>query len=150
MGMCKGCQKVFPAQELNNGLCQECDTEQIREKIVQEKVKNLTGLILKNEKTGEVKSAPVGFSWTTLFFGGWVALLRGDILNSLWMFAFQAVLFGLINITQKQDILIPGIAIAMIIAFVYNKIYIKTLLKKGYVPFDEGSKAILKKLELDT
>lgn len=82
---------------------------------------------LKHE-TGVVKQAPVGFSWTTLFFGGFPALLRGDVKWFLlgWLISLATVGFGLI-----------------IMAFIYNKIYVKDLMEKGYRPADDFSKNIL-------
>jgi hypothetical protein len=65
----------------------------------------------------EVKTAPIGFSWTTFFFGFWPAVFRFD-----WMWA--AILFVACLLTY-------GIA-GLVFAFFYNKIYLKRLLEKGY------------------
>lgn len=65
----------------------------------------------------EIKMAPVGFSWTTLCFGGWPALIRQD-----WIWGFGLLIACLFS---------WGLA-GVIAAFVYNKIYIKNLLEKGY------------------
>lgn len=70
---------------------------------------------LENPNTGLVKNAPVGFSWTTLFFSGFPALFRGDL---KWFFT-QLLLCW------------TGISI-IIFAFIYNKLYITQLLKKGF------------------
>lgn len=64
-----------------------------------------------------VKTAPVGFSWTTLFFGFFVPLLRGD-----WMWA---------AIILVANIFSYGLA-SIVFAFVYNKIYMKSLFSKGF------------------
>ena len=77
-----------------------------------------TQIMLKHPQTGIIKKGLYGFSWTTLFFGGFPALFRGDIVVGL----------ALIVIT----ILTCGIA-GIIWAFVYNKRYTLALIEKGYV-----------------
>jgi TM2 domain-containing membrane protein YozV len=72
-------------------------------------------LLMENPNTGIIKKAPVGFSWTTLFFSGFPALFRGDI---TW-FIIQVLLCW------------TGISF-IIFAFIYNKIYLKKLLEKGF------------------
>lgn len=61
--------------------------------------------------------APTGFSWTTLFFGFFVPLFRGDILWALLMVGAAFISAGI------SVIIFP---------FFYNKMYIDSLLKKGY------------------
>jgi hypothetical protein len=72
---------------------------------------------LNHVTTGEVKTVPTGFSWTTLFFGFFVPLFRGDI---LW--AAIMLIVGIVT---------AGISV-IIFPFFYNKVYIDSLLKKGY------------------
>jgi hypothetical protein len=71
----------------------------------------------------EVKEAPLGFSWTTLFFGGFPALFRGDILIGVAMIVANFFTWGLAGI---------------IFSFFYNGIYAKSLLAKGYKVCDLG------------
>ena len=66
-------------------------------------------------KEGVVKDAPVGFSWTTFFFGFFPALIRGDWLWALIMVVAAMVTFGLSG---------------FVFAFIYNRLYIQSLLKK--------------------
>ena len=68
-------------------------------------------------KQGVIKEAPVGFSWTTLFFGAFVALFRGDWMWALMMFVAQFITFGLASI---------------LFGFIYNRFYIEGLFKQGY------------------
>lgn len=65
----------------------------------------------------EVKKAPVGFSWTMFLFGFFVPLLRAD-----WVWFVVMLVLGLLFWW------IP----AVVIAFFYNKIYLKSLFDKGY------------------
>ena len=68
-------------------------------------------------KQGVIKEAPVGFSWTTLFFGAFVALFRGDWMWALMMIVAQFITFGLASI---------------LFGFIYNRFYIEGLFKQGY------------------
>ena len=77
----------------------------------------MTGALISN--TGVIKNVKIGFSWTTLFFGGFVPLVRGDLKWFVIMWISAALTLG----------------IAWIIwPFFYNKIYIKDLIEKGYRP----------------
>lgn len=149
MGMCKGCEKVFPSQDLVNGLCNDCNTSENQEKLIKKQVDSLSGLSLRNEAKNKTINPPIGFSWTTLIFGIWVPLLRADFLNLIWILIAQVIATALLLQFPNIITIIIWLAIAIAIAYFYNKIYIKTLLKKGYVPLDEASKEILKKLKIN-
>lgn len=75
-------------------------------------------VILKHRKE-EAKLCPIGFSWTLLLFGPLVPLLRG---NFIW-FVYIAL----------ADILTLGIA-WLVLPFIYNNLYMKYLLRRGYYP----------------
>ena len=84
---------------------------------------------LKNN-AGVSKDVKVGFSWTTFFFGFFPALFRGDLKWAIIML----IISGTVGVfTLGLGAWIPGI----IFSFVYNKIYIKELLEKGYAPENE-------------
>ena len=74
-------------------------------------------IILANKLTQMKREAPVGFSWTVLFFGFFPPVFRGD-----WKW------FAIILIL---NLLTFGFA-GFVFAFLYNKLYIKDLLKDGY------------------
>jgi len=78
---------------------------------------------LKNN-AGMVKVGQLGFSWTTFFFGPLVPLFRGDF---KW-FIIMALTFYLCPFLWS---------------FLYNKIYTKGLLNKGFGPAGEDSKSTL-------
>jgi hypothetical protein len=82
--------------------------------------------MLKHRDSGLVKRGFYGFSWTTLFFGFFPALFRGDFITFLGGFAVLVVL-GIFTIGI-------GSGIAMIVwAFWYNKYYTRKLLERGYM-----------------
>jgi len=65
----------------------------------------------------EVKNVPLGFSWTTFFFGGFPALFRGDWLTGILIIIGCMFTWGVVGI---------------VMAFLYNKMYAKKLFDKGY------------------
>ena len=76
-----------------------------------------TTILMKHPKTGVVKKGLYGFSWTTLFFGGFPALIRGDILVGVAVMVASLCTMGLAGI---------------IWAFIYNKRYTIKLIEQGY------------------
>ncbi|MBX9992449.1 MAG: hypothetical protein K2Y36_17985 [Phreatobacter oligotrophus] len=81
-----------------------------------------TTVMMRHPQTGLVKKGLVGFSWTTLFFGGFPALFRGDIVIGLVTMVLSFFTLGISNI---------------IWAFLYNKQYTTRLVEGGYV-FADG------------
>lgn len=81
-----------------------------------------TKLLMENPQTGAQKEAPVGVSWTVLFFCFIPPLLRGDIKWGLIMLAFWLLSAGLFS----------SWLIHIIFMFFYNKLFIKELLAEGY------------------
>ncbi len=69
------------------------------------------------EKNGVYRLAPIGFSWTTLCFGFFPALLRGHV--------------GIALVQLFLQLLSVGLSI-IIFAFIYNKMYVNYLLENGY------------------
>jgi hypothetical protein len=127
-------------------------------------------LLMEHPNTGIIKNAPVGFSWTTFFFGPIPALTRGDIIGAfvlliLFFIAFGFSVFGMVsgvwglivpyytngeaqgNRPLPQDVvssvqgastvlaivsLLGAGIIVFVYSFMYNKLHIKKLLKKGF------------------
>ena len=73
--------------------------------------------VLKHSKTGQVKEVKSGFSWTSLFFGVFVPIVRGDMKG--FIFQFAAAFFT------------AGIS-WLVVPFIYNKRYLNRLIDKGY------------------
>lgn len=86
--------------------------------------------------SGMTKQVKKGFSWTFFFFGLFVPLIRGDLKWAAIMFILQALVgaftFG-----------IGAFVVSLVFAFIYNKIYIKDLLEKGYRPTEEFEDVIV-------
>ena len=81
-------------------------------------------LVMKNPKTGVMREAPLGYSWTMLFLFPFPALFRRDwwvfiILSILWAFVYAMI-----------TIVIP--IVFLLFSFFYNKDYLKRLIKRGY------------------
>lgn len=84
-----------------------------------------TKIKMENPKTGEIKYAPVGFSWTVLFFNFLPPLFRGD-------FKYAAILFFIGPATFYLADVVLG--------FWYNGIYIKELVQKGFKTNEHNEK----------
>ena len=75
-------------------------------------------LQLKNPATGELKAAPIGFSWTVLFFGFLPPLFRSD-----WKFAAILLVVALFTLGISN----------IVFSFIYNKLSVKDLIyKQGF------------------
>lgn len=81
-------------------------------------------IMLKNNN-GVVKKAPIGFSWTTFFFGFFVPLFRSDFKWALIMF-FSMIIIG--GATYG----IGGIILGIIFSVKYNEWYLNDLKDNGY------------------
>ncbi|EMR6007923.1 hypothetical protein WJW27_004717 [Escherichia coli] len=80
---------------------------------------------LKNEKVGQRKDGFYGFSWTTLFFGPFPALFRGDFITFIGAFVIYFIL-------NAVSFWIVGTIAMVVWAFIYNKYYTVNLIKNGY------------------
>ncbi len=116
------------------------------------------------KKDNLIKKGFVGFSWTTLFFGFLVPIIRGDVRWAIVMFIslccyyflVGAIIDGMfpdINKIPDDDLIVIFLVVFLgniinivniIIAFVYNKHYTAKLLEDGYEPADEYSRGILR------
>ena len=73
---------------------------------------------LRNERTGETKQIKQGFSWTSLFFGIFVPLIRADLVGFALQIILASLTFGLSW---------------LVVPFIYNKRYVNRLLDKGWI-----------------
>lgn len=124
---------------------------------------------LKND-AGVMRKAPVGFSWTMLFFGPLVPLFRGDLKwtilhllmlslaqlfsgdfvpSQLFFDPFVPFFRSLYYYSTTLDLLmqlLPHLFFGIgwiVLPFIYNKRYIVNLLERGYKPADEESRIAL-------
>ena len=73
-------------------------------------------VMMKNMVTGQLKPGFYGFSWTYLFFGFWVPLIRGELGVAALHLLFSIITAGLWQ---------------LIVSFLYNKQYTNRLIEKG-------------------
>ncbi len=100
-----------------------------------------TRVLLKHRASGLVKNGFFGFSWTTLFFGFFPALFRGDFLTFIGGFVVIVIL-GIFTLGI-------GSALAMFVwAFFYNGYYTRKLLERGYAFADTDPMVTQAKLSL--
>ena len=85
-------------------------------------------MIINLEKNGVIKQAKLGFSWTTMFFGWFVPLIRGD-----WKWLIVILSIGMVTLGLSN----------LVFMFIYNKLYVRDLINDGYRPADEFSKTSL-------
>lgn len=84
-----------------------------------------TPVEMKHKQSGILKTGYYGFSWTSLFFGGLPALIRGDIAYGLGVL-LAGLLFGAFSAGLLWFV------IGLVWAFIYNKNYTHRLLQNGY------------------
>lgn len=82
-------------------------------------------LIMTHAPTGGRKKVPVGFSWTTLFWGFWPALLRLD-----WKYFLIQFIVGVVLAATTMGI--GNILFSIIFGFYYNRLYCADLVADGW------------------
>jgi hypothetical protein len=75
-----------------------------------------------NVNSGSAIHVPTGFSWTSLFFGSFVPLFRGDIMTAALTIAICVFTAGF-----------AAPIVWVYLAFAYNTQHIRNLEAKGYV-----------------
>ena len=100
---------------------------------------------IENPTTNQVKQCKLGWSWTVFFFGFWPMLFRQDwiylICYAAWDVIGSAIAYssdGAFSVIAGADFIIR-----IVLTVMYNTLYVKGLLKKGWVPADETSKKLM-------
>ena len=93
-------------------------------------------VVMINEKDRKVSQSPAGFSWTTLVFGMWPALLRKDFIGALVILIISAG-------TGSYPVLY--VLASIFVSIFYNYTYISRKINKGYELPTDNSKGLLKK-----
>jgi hypothetical protein len=92
-----------------------------------------TRVTIKHPQSGLVRNGYVGFSWTYLFFGFWVPLIRGEIGIAALHFMLTIVTVGLWQ---------------FVVSFLYNKQYMTRKLTSGWVLADNAERNTLAAVKL--
>jgi len=85
-----------------------------------------TRIALKHKESGIVKDGYYGFSWTTLLFGFFPALFRGDFVTFIGGFVVSMII-------ALFTLGFGALFINIVWAFMYNKYYTRKLMERGYV-----------------
>ena len=80
---------------------------------------------LENQRTGALRTAPIGFSWTMFFFGFFAPAIRGD-----WKWV--AIVLGGGILLALISVGVLGWVPALVGAFIWNKHYFRGLIEDGY------------------
>lgn len=107
----------------------------------------LSSVALKNPGGTKIISAPLGFSWTTLFFGGIVFLFRKDWkMFFIWCIIQCAMYFSTYGDPEFDaiDDAWAAFIVNLVFAFIYNKMYIKALIAKGWKPVSKSDRFTLR------
>lgn len=87
-----------------------------------------TSIMLKHTETSLLKKGFYGFSWTTLFFGFFPALCRGDFVSAgimIGIMLLSLLIFSFLGIFIY-------FVFEIIWSFIYNKRYTLKLISQGY------------------
>ena len=85
-----------------------------------------TKIAMKHKDSGIMKEGFYGFSITTLFFGFFPALFRGDFITFIGGFVVS-VIIGVFTLG------IGTLFIGLVWSFMYNKYYTRKLFERGYI-----------------
>lgn len=78
-----------------------------------------------NPHTGQIKTAPIGFSWTMFFFGFFAPMIRGD-----WK--WFGIIFGLAILAALISFGLLGWVPGIVGAFIWNRSYLNDLIGRGF------------------
>ena len=87
---------------------------------------------MKNQ-AGVIKSVKLGFSWTTFFFGGWVAMFRGQWGEVLKWFFLNPITLFIWGFVQ---------------CWTANKKTVIFLTEKGYQPATDADRELLRRQQI--
>jgi len=97
-------------------------------------------VILKHQ-SGLMRKGYIGFSWTSLLFGCFPAIFRGDWFGCL-LYVGLSVLLAVLTLG------IGNIVLMIVWAILYNKWHLKRLIEKGYRLADGSEASLSVKAEL--